>query len=74
MQNQFESVKKLHQSIFESLIVMYDYNLDGTLEAIEHGLEDLILEKIVADNVYLVLLVFARITHKTDDQIIRRKI
>lgn len=53
---------------------MYDHNLDGTMEAIEHQIEDLILNKILKDNVYMVLLVFARIMNQQDDQTIRRKI
>lgn len=40
---------------------MYDYNLDGVLEPIEHELEDHILGLIVTENVYIVLLIFARI-------------
>jgi hypothetical protein len=53
---------------------MYDHNLDGTLEHIEHQIEDLLLNKILKDNVYMVLLVFARIRNQQDDQTIRRKI
>lgn len=65
--NIFTSVKQFQLTVFETTIMLYDPNLDGLIEGIEGQIDQEITNIIIKDQLYFLLLVFARIQKSNED-------
>ena len=57
----FSAFKEIQKAVFETAIMMYDPNLEGLIEAIEGQIDQEIINLLMQDQLYFLLLVFARI-------------
>ena len=60
-------------AIFETLLTLYDPDIEGFLEDVESNLDRLVLTRTVFGQCYYVLLVLSRITNKDKDKDLRFK-
>ena len=70
---EFQTIKKLQSILFETIIMFYDPQLEGYLEKIERQVDQLLSEHLLSQEVYQIVLVFARIKKINEDKQIRLK-
>ena len=70
---EFQTIKKLQSILFETIIMFYDPYLEGYLEKIERQVDQLLSEHLLSQEVYQIVLVFARIKKINEDKQIRLK-
>ena len=63
----FRSFKMIQLALFETTIMMYDPNLEGLIEGIEGEIDQEITNLLLQDQLYFLLLVFARIEKMDED-------
>lgn len=69
----FKSVNDFVTAIFESVLALYDPDIDGFLEDVEKDLDRKVLSRTVQGQVYYILLVLSRVLNKDKDKDLRFK-
>lgn len=70
----FRCFKLIQLAVFQTAIFMYDPNLEGLIEKIEGQIDQEITNILLQDQLYFLLLVFARIERMHEDQSLRHNI
>jgi len=63
----FRCFKLIQLAVFETVILMYDPNLEGLIEGIEGQIDQEITNILMQEQLYFLLLVFARIEKMHED-------
>ena len=71
--NVFKGVNEMVHAVFETILALYDPNIDGYLEEVEREIDNLVLTKTVTGQTYYVLLVLSRVLNKDKDKDLRFK-
>lgn len=71
--NVFKGVNELVHAVFETILALYDPDIDGYLEEMERDLDKLVLSRTVSGQTYYVLLVLSRVINKDKDKDLRFK-
>ena len=71
--NVFKGVNDMVHAVFESVLALYDPDIEGHLEDVERDIDKLVLTKAVAGQAYYVLLVLSRVLNKDKDKDLRFK-
>mmetsp|Transcript_36208 Transcript_36208/g.47565 ORF Transcript_36208/g.47565 Transcript_36208/m.47565 type:complete len:111 (-) Transcript_36208:1150-1482(-) len=69
----FKSVNEFVSAIFETLLALYDPDIEGYLEDVERDLDRLALTRAVFGQTYYVLIVLSRVMNKDKDKDLRFK-
>ena len=70
----FKSVNEFVSAVFETLLAMYDPDIEGYLEDVERDLDRLALTRTVFGQTYYVLIVLSRVMNKDKDKDLRMRI
>ena len=71
--NVFKSVNEFVAAVFETLLALYDPDIEGFLEDAERELDRVALTRTVFGQTYFVLLVLSRVMNKDKDKDVRFK-
>ena len=71
--NVFLGVNEFVHAIFETVLALYDPDIEGYLEEVERDLDRMVLSKTVQGQTYYVLLVLSRVLNKDKDKDLRFK-
>ena len=70
----FKSVNEFVSAIFETILALYDPNIEGYLEDAERDLDRLALTRTVFGQTYYVLIVLSRVMNKDKDKDLRLRV
>ena len=70
----FKSVNEFVSAVFETLLALYDPNIEGFLEEAERDLDRLALTRTVFGQTYYVLIVLSRVMNKDKDKDLRLRV
>ena len=69
----FKGVNEFIGAVFESLLALYDPEIDGFLEELERDLDKIVMSLCISGQTYYILLVLSRVMNKVKDKDLRFK-